>query len=98
MLYDFYRIDQGEFQLSFGVGLSWLLNDFDRKEVLLGCIYPSFRYYLTGSEFFTTYVFATTGFSYMTDPSFGHQILGAIFPSTILSGQEPMWGANGSGV
>ena len=79
VLYDCYQFHYDSWQLSAGVGVSWLWDDFDHQEVLVGCIYPSLRYYLGESERFKPYVFATTGFAYLTEPGLGQQFLGGYF-------------------
>lgn len=79
LLYDFCSYNRGNWQLSGGVGISWLWDDFDHDEVLVGSVYPSLRYYLGETERFKYYAFITTGFSYMTEPGLGQQVLGGNF-------------------
>lgn len=97
ILYDVYAFDQACWRLSFGVGLSWLWDDFDNEEVLIGCIYPSLRYYMGESELFKPYLFVTTGFSYLTEPALGQQLLGGYFAfndffgAGAYVGRERLW-------
>lgn len=79
VLYDFYFINGESWRFSLGTGVSWLWNDFDRNEVWIGSVLPSLRFYFPESAFFKPYAFVTTGFSYLTEPKLGHQILGGYF-------------------
>jgi len=79
VLYDFYEIDRKDVRLSLGVGVSQLWNDYDDETVLIGSVLPTLRYFFGESKRFRPYAFVTTGFSYMTEPGLGHQLLGGYF-------------------
>jgi len=79
VIYEFYEIDKNDFRLSLGVGVSQLWNDFDDETVLIGSMLPTLRFFFGESTRFKPYAFVTTGFSYMTEPGLGHQLLGGYF-------------------
>ncbi len=79
ILYDFSDVDWRNWRVTLGLGASWLWNDFDEHEVFIGSLVPTFRYFLAESESMDFYVFVSTGFSYMTEPSLGQQLLGGYF-------------------
>ncbi len=97
VLLDCYCINYCNLQLSAGVGVTWLWDSYDHQEALLASIYPSIRLYLFESSCFKPYLFATTGFAYMTERGLGWQQLGGnftfndFFGIATYVGREKLW-------
>jgi len=100
VLYDFYEINRQDFRLSLGAGVSRLWNDFDDETVMIGSLLPTLRFFFGESTRFKPYAFVSTGFSYMTEPGLGHQLLGGYFAFNDFFGvasyvgRERVWSAS----
>lgn len=94
VLYDFRDFNWKALQLSLGVGVSWLWNDFGSDDVLIGSIIPTFRVYLHDGERFKPYVFASPAPSYLTETKLGRQILGGYFAFSGYYGAGAYIGCN----
>lgn len=79
VIYDFYGTRWKEWGLSLGAGASWLWNDQDKHEVFITSLVPTLRWYFQESDSLRPYLFASTGFAYMTEPRLGGQVLGGYF-------------------